>query len=84
MSTSSISSAAEQHLVRQALVDRRAGDRRDRVGDALEVLDVQRADDVDARVADDLDVLPALGSGRSRDVGVGKLVDEGDGRTHGR
>ena len=34
---------AEQHLVGQALVDRRAGDRRDRVGDALEVLDVQRA-----------------------------------------
>ena len=42
MSTSSISSALEQDLVGQALVDRRAGDRRDRVGDALEVLDVER------------------------------------------
>ena len=33
----------QQDLVGEALVDRRAGDRGDRVGDALEVLDVHRA-----------------------------------------
>ena len=78
MSTSSISSAREQHVLGHALVDRRTGDRRDRVGDALEVLDVQRADDVDPGVADDLHVLPALGARRARDVRVGELVDQGD------
>ena len=75
---------AEQDVLRQALVDRRAGDRGDRVGDALEVLDVERADDVDPGVADRLDVLPALGPRRARDVRVGELVDQGDGRIGAR
>ena len=69
-----------EDLVGEALVDRRAGDRRDRVGDALEVLDVHRADDVDAGVADDLDVLPALVARRPGHVGVGELVDQRDRR----
>ena len=70
----------QQHVVGEALVDRGAGDRRDGVGHARDVLDVHRGHDVDARVADDLDVLPALGPCRARDVGVGELVDERDGR----
>ena len=45
---------------------------------------LQRADDVDARVADDLHVLPALLARRPGHVGVGQLVDERDGRAGGR
>ncbi len=48
----------------------------DGVGDALEVLDVDGGDHVDAGVKDLEDVLPALGVARSGDVGVGQLVDE--------
>ncbi len=67
-----------QDLVGQPLVDRRAGDGLDRVGDRLEVLDVAGADDLDAGVEDELDVLPALLSGGAGDVGVGQLVDHRD------
>ena len=56
------------------------GDRRDGIGDALEVLDVHRRHDVDAGVANDLDVLPTLGAGGSRHVRVRQLVDQGDRR----
>ena len=72
-----------QHLVGDPLVDRRAGDRRDRVGDRVEVLDVAGADDVDPGVEDDVDVLPALGPLRARGVRVGQLVDQGDRRMPG-
>ena len=60
------------------------GDALDDVVERLEVLDVQRGDDVDAGVAQLLDVLPALlvpGPGR---VGVGQLVDERDRGAHAR
>ena len=67
-----------EHLVRDPLVDRGAGDRRDRIGDGVQVLDVAGADDVDPGVEQDVDVLPALGARRTRGVGVGKLVDQGD------
>ena len=69
-----------EDLVRDALVDRRTGDRGDRVGDRVEVLDVAGADDVDAGVEQDLHVLPALRARRPGRVGVGELVDQGDRR----
>ncbi len=68
-----------QDLVGDPLVDRRARDRRDRVGDRFEVLDVAGADDIDAGVEQDVDVLPALRPLRARRVRVGELVDQGDG-----
>ncbi len=58
-----------------------AGYRLDDVAEGLQVLDVDRGDDVDARLEQFLDVLPALGVARSGDVGVGEFVDEGDGGT---
>ena len=66
------------HPVRDSLADLGPGDLLHRVGDALEVLDVDGADDTDAGVQQIQDVLPALlvGSG-PRDVGVGQLVDQG-------
>ena len=69
---------ALEHLVGQALVDRGSGDRRHGVGDAVEVLDVERRHDMDAGVADHLDVFPALLARRARRVGVGQLVDQRD------
>src|SRR5258708_6623053 len=51
----------------------------DLVGDALEVLDVDRGDDVDSGGEDVHDVLPALVVlAGSRNVRVGELVDQGD------
>ena len=53
-----------------------AGDARDDVGETLEMLDVERRPDVDARVEQLLDVLPALRMAAVRSVGVGELVDD--------
>jgi len=53
------------------------GDRLDDIVERLEVLDVDRRDDADARVEQGLDVLPALlvlGPGH---IGVGELVNQG-------
>ncbi len=69
-----------EDLVRDALVHRRAGDRGDRVGDRVEMLDVAGAHDVDAGIEQDLHVLPALRARRPRRVGVGELIDQRDGR----
>ncbi len=52
------------------------GDLRDHVVQALEVLHVERGEDVDARVEQLLHVLPPLHVARSRRVRVGELVDE--------
>ena len=61
------------------LADGDAGDLLHGVGDAFEVLDVDRADDADTGVEDLEHVLPSLGVGpRTRHVRVGELVDEGD------
>ncbi len=93
------------HLVRPThdLVGHRlllpyAGDRLDDVVERLEVLDVDRRDDVDAGLEDLLDVLPALlvsppdacpapppvAGGGAGHVGVGELVDEHDVGTAGQ
>ena len=71
------------HLVWDSLADRHVQDRLDRVGDRLDVLDVAGADDLDAGVPDQLDVLPALLPRGARDVVVGELVDKGDGGVAG-
>ena len=71
-------------LVGDALVDGGPGDRRDSVGDRFEVLDVAGADHVDAGIKQDVHVLPALRPFRPRCVGMGKLVDERDGRRPGK
>ncbi len=63
--------------VGHALAHGYAGDLLDGVRDAFEMLDVDRADDADARLQDLQHVLPPLGVGpRARHVGVGELVDE--------
>ncbi len=53
-----------------------AGDLRDDVVQALEVLHVDRRVDVDPGLEQLADVLPALQVTRARGVGVGQLVDE--------
>src|SRR5262249_58387666 len=63
----------------QPLAHRHAGHLLDPIGDALQVLDVDRGDHVDARAEDVHDVLPALlVRAGSRHVRVRQLVDEGD------
>jgi hypothetical protein len=59
------------------------GHPRDDVVQALEVLDVERRVDVDARGHEFLDVLPALGVPRARRVSMGQLVDEDERRLPG-
>ena len=66
------------HPVGHALADGDAGDLLHGVGDAFQVLDVDRAHDPDPGFEDLEHVFPALGvRPRARDVGVGELVDEG-------
>ena len=64
------------HCVRNGLSLRHLGDPLNHVVDALEVLEVQRRDDVDPRVEDLLDVLPALLVLDAGSIRVGKLVDQ--------
>ena len=52
------------------------GDLAHGVGAAVDVLDVQRGEHVDARVQQFLDVLPALGVARAGGVGVRQFVDQ--------
>ena len=65
-----------KHAVGHGLSHDDAGNARDDVGEALEVLDVERRPDVDAGVEQLLDVLPALGMAAFGGVGVGELVDD--------
>ena len=76
MSTSTTSSASLQHAVGHGLAHGDAGDARDDVGEAFEMLDVERRPDVDAGVEQFLDVLPALGMAAVGRVGVGEFVDD--------
>ena len=63
-------------VIRHRLPLADAGDPLDDVVERLEVLDVDRRDDVDSGGEDVLHVLPALVVPRSRGVRVGELVDE--------
>ena len=65
-----------EHAVRQRLGRADAGDAGDVVVEALEVLDVERAPDVDAGGEQFGDVLPALGVAAAGGVGVREFVDE--------
>ena len=65
-----------EHAVGHRLAHLDAGDAADDVVQALEVLDVDRRVDVDARVEQLVHVLPALGVARAGRVGVRELVDE--------
>ena len=72
---------AAHDLVRDRLSLRDAGDLLDHVVERLEMLDVEVGDDVDPRVEQLLDVLPALLVAAARHVGVRELVDERQLRT---
>ena len=67
-----------QHGVRDGLALRHPGDLFDDVIKRLDVLDVDRRDDIDPGVQQFLDILPALFVTRPGRVGVGQLVDQGD------
>jgi hypothetical protein len=67
---------AIEHLVRQRLENAHPRYLADDVVQAFEVLDIERREDVDAGVAQFLDVLPALGMARPRRVGVRELIDQ--------
>ena len=69
--------------VRHRLAHDDPGDLRDDVVERFEVLDVDRRVDVDPRVQQLHDVLPALGVTTAGSVGVRQLVDEDDGRATG-
>ncbi len=65
-----------EHLIWDGLPDLDAGYPGDDVVQALQVLDVERGVDADARFEQLLDVLPALGVPGARSVGVGQLVHQ--------
>ena len=67
---------ATNHGVGNGLALRRSGDLADHIVERFEVLHVDRRDDVDAGVEQELDVLPALLVSRPGRVGVGVLVDQ--------
>ena len=64
------------HPVRDRLPDPHARALPDLVVQALDVLHVHRGQDVDARIEQDVNVLPSLGARRAGDVGVRELVDD--------
>ena len=65
-----------QDEVGDSLAHGDAGDAGHDVGEALEMLDVERRPDADARVEQLLHVLPAFRMPAVRSVGVGELVDD--------
>ena len=67
---------AVEDRVRHGLAHADAGDLRDDVVQALDVLDVERGVDVDAGGQQLLDIEIALGMAAARRVGVGELVDQ--------
>ena len=73
-----------EHGVRHRLAHDDAGDLRDEVVEALEVLDVERGVDVDAGVDELEHVLPPLGVARALGVAVGELVHQDEGRPAGQ
>jgi hypothetical protein len=66
------------HPVGHGLALADPGDRMDRVVEGLQVLDVDRRDDVDARVEEHGDVLVPAAPRRPRHVRVGELVHQSD------
>jgi hypothetical protein len=67
-----------QNVVRQSLADPHAGDALDDVVQALDVLDVERGEDVDPGREQLRHVLMALDVAAALDVGMRELVDDGE------
>ena len=65
-----------QHPVRNRLPHPDMGEACNDVVQALDMLDIDRRRNVDARIQQFLDILPALGMAASRSVAVSKLVDQ--------
>ncbi len=65
-----------QHPVGHGLAHDDAGDAADHIGQAFEMLDVQRRPDIDAGVEQLLDIEPALGMAAVGRIGVGELIDD--------
>ena len=59
-----------QHCIRDGFPYRNAGDLRDDIVEAVDVLHVDRGIDIDACLKQFLDILPALGMARTRRIGV--------------
>ena len=76
MSTRTTSVGLLEHAIGHGLAHSDAGNARDDVGEAFEMLDVERGPDVDAGRDQLLHVLPALGMAAFRRVGVSELVDD--------
>ena len=75
---------ALEHRIGHRLADDHAGDLRDEIVQALDVLDVQRRVDRDAGVQQLEDVLPPLGVARARGIGVRQLIDQDHGGAAGQ
>ena len=69
---------AVEHLIGDGLAHTHAGDLRDDVVQAFDVLDVDRGVDVDAAVQQFFDVEIALRVAAARRIGVGEFVDESE------
>ena len=69
---------AVEHLVRHGLAHAHAGDLRDDVVQALDVLDVDRGVDVDAAVEQLFDIEIAFRVAAAQRVGVSKFIDKGE------
>ena len=67
---------ALQHRVGHGLPYRDAGDLRDHIVEAFDVLDVDRGIDIDTRLQQFLHILPALGMARTRRIGVRQFVHQ--------
>ena len=69
-----------EHRIRNGLAHTDPGDLRHHVVQALDVLDIERCEDIDPGSQDLLDVLVALRMPRTRRIGVRELIDQGEGR----
>jgi hypothetical protein len=72
-----------EHAIRQRLADRDPADLLDQVLDALQVLDVDGGDHINAGVTQVLDILPSLAVAQAGRVGVSQLVHQHDLRAAG-
>ena len=73
-----------QHAIRHGFPHPDAGDARHRFIQRLDMLDVQRGEDVDARRKHLLHILPALFMAAALGIGMGQFVDEREVRLAGK
>ena len=65
-----------EHLVGHGFPDAHVGDAADDVVEALQMLHIQRGEDIDARGQQFIDILPALRMARALHVGMRQFVDQ--------